>query len=69
MTAGDECPTGCGRTARSGHLMCARCWSQVPAELQREVNATWRRWRRNFGDLAKFHAYCEARNRAIGAVA
>jgi hypothetical protein len=36
-----DCPTGCGRSVRAGHLMCARCWSQVPRALQLRVYRTW----------------------------
>lgn len=38
-----ECPTGCGRKVRPGHLMCGTCWSEVPRELQRDVLSTWRK--------------------------
>lgn len=65
----DECPVGCGRTHAAGQLMCPGCWSKVPVDLRREVCATWRRWRRDFGDLDLFRAYTDARARAIGAVA
>lgn len=36
------CPTNCGAFARDGHLLCPKCWSSVPALLQRAVNTTWR---------------------------
>lgn len=65
----DDCPTGCGRTPREGHLMCAPCWREVPKRLQLDVLRTWRKWRKDFGDLDAFNAYLEARDAAIGAVA
>lgn len=37
-----ECPSGCGRSLKVGHLMCGPCWREVPADVQREVNRTWR---------------------------
>lgn len=40
------CPTGCGRSARVGHLMCGPCWSLVPKHLQRDVYRTWRAYRK-----------------------
>lgn len=32
----------CGGTARQGHLVCRACWGAVPADVQRQVNVTWR---------------------------
>lgn len=31
---------GCREPCPPAHLMCGACWSQVPADLQREVNRT-----------------------------
>jgi len=67
--AGDQCPTGCGRTVRPGHLMCRPCWGEVPRELQRDVNRTWRAWSRDIGDTAAMQAYKDAREAALAAVA
>ena len=36
------CPTGCGRSAALGNLMCAPCWHRVPRELQKPVWVAWR---------------------------
>lgn len=64
----DDCPTGCGRTAKSGHLMCGPCWREVPQHLQNEVLRAWRKWRRDFGDTDAFEEYLGARDAAIGAI-
>jgi hypothetical protein len=61
----DDCPTGCGRTHRDGHLMCGPCWSLVPKHLQRDVLRTWQKWRRDFGDTDAFTEYLAARDAAI----
>jgi hypothetical protein len=63
-----DCPTGCGRTARTGHLMCGPCWAEVPKHLQREVYRTWRNWRRNVADGDAMRAYREASDAAVAAV-
>lgn len=68
MTADMQCPTGCGRTHREGQLLCPPCWAEVPKVLKNQVNNTWRRWRRDFGDLDAFIAYEAARDAAITAV-
>lgn len=62
------CPSGCGRVARPGQLMCKSCWSEVPREIQQWVYRTWRAWRRDFGDADAMHAYREARDAALGSV-
>lgn len=63
-----ECPTGCGRTHRDGHLMCGPCWSLVPKALQRDVLRTWAKWRRDFGDTDAFNDYLAARDAAITSI-
>lgn len=40
------CPTGCGKNAKPGHLMCGPCWSLVPRGLQIEVYRTWDEYRK-----------------------
>ena len=67
MTA-NLCPTGCGRIRRHGHLMCAPCWHEVPAHLQRDVMTTWKAWRKAPGSTTAFRAYSEAHDNAIGAI-
>lgn len=68
-----ECPiggpglNGCGRTVRSGHLMCGHHWSKVPRDLQSDVWRTWRAWCRTHDDDA-WEAYSAARLAAIAAV-
>lgn len=32
---------GCQRGRRSNHLMCPSCWAQVPADIQKQINASW----------------------------
>lgn len=59
------CPTGCGRKAGEGKLMCYSCWKEVPADIQREVWRTFRAWR---GGTGPWKAYLEARDKAIGAI-
>ena len=63
---GALCPTGCGRQIKPGHLMCLHCWREVPKDLQREVNRTWRRCQRT---LEAFPEYAQAREAAIASVA
>lgn len=65
----DECPVGCGRRRRRGHLMCGPCWSSVPKFLQRDVLNTWRRWRRNRADAGALRAYRSAVDAAMTSVA
>lgn len=62
-----ECPTGCGRTRADGHLLCRRCWSRVPPDLQDMVWRTWRAWQRDRGDAEKMMAYTEAAQAAASA--
>lgn len=70
-----ECPVGCGRGVPKGRLMCLVCWREVPAELQREVNRTWRRYRLIVDNPAREAsrgdaraAYQRARDAAVGAI-
>lgn len=65
---GRSCPTGCGRTAASGHLMCGLCWGEVPGHLKHEVYRTWRAWRGNFADTDRLQEYETARDAAIASV-
>ena len=64
----DDCPTGCGRKRRNGHLMCGPCWGQVPGHLQRDVYRTWRKWRKDLGDADALNEYRDAHDAAIAAV-
>lgn len=64
----DDCPTGCGRTRRQGHLMCGRCWGEVPKHLQRDVLRTWRKWRKDFGNAEAMREYRAAHDAAVAAV-
>ena len=70
-----DCPVGCGRTARPGHLMCGPCWAEVPRELQRDVYRTWRALQatrsraRQFGKTKALEDYQAARDAAIASVA
>jgi hypothetical protein len=65
----NECPTGCGRQHKSGHLMCRPCWSEVPKHLQLEVYRTWRLWSRNPANGEAARAYDAAVEAAVGAIA
>lgn len=65
----NECPTGCGRARPAGKLMCARCWAEVPADLQREVYRTWRARQRAPRDREALRAYRDAANAAQAAIA
>lgn len=60
-----ECPSGCGRRRRTGQLMCPACWSEVPRHLQRDVQSTWRRWRRDLGNGEALRAYRAATDAAL----
>jgi hypothetical protein len=71
-----ECPVGCGRPVRPGHLMCRKCWGEVPIHLQNEVNRSWRKYNRlrheetrPFGEdrLAEFQARLQAAREAYQA--
>lgn len=66
--ATDGCPTGCGRAVRNGQLMCGTCWREVPKHLQRDVNRTWREWRKDFGGAEAMHRYRAARDAALAAI-
>lgn len=32
----------CDRSRKSNQLMCPRCWSHVPADVQNEIYRTWK---------------------------
>jgi len=64
----DQCPVGCGRRRRRGHLMCGPCWSRVPKFLQRDVLNTWRRWRNNHAEPGALRAYRAAVDAAMSSV-
>lgn len=64
-----KCPTGCGRDVGEHKLLCLPCWREVPAELQRAVNRTFRTWWSDRGNAQKFIDYDEARQAAIGSIA
>lgn len=69
-----ECPTGCGRTLRPGHLMCGTCWREVPRHLQQDVMRTWRVYSRYTGIQQSPERrqsrldYQAARDAAIGSI-
>lgn len=76
-----NCPSGCGRSARPGHLMCGPCWAEVPRHLQNEVMRTWRAYGRahkartglgtpeqNDAIRKARVAYQEARDAALGSI-
>lgn len=69
MSIGTDCPTGCGRTAAAGHMACRPCWAKVPKDLQKKVYATWRAWRKDFGDADLAAEYRNARENALAAIA
>lgn len=63
------CPLpGCPRALGKGKLMCSRCWSAVPPDLQRLVHRTYRAWLRDLGNADLMHAYRDASNAALRAV-
>lgn len=57
----------CDRQIARGLLMCLPHWRMVPAPLQRDVNSTWRTFRRGKA-LSALKAYRTAADRAIAAV-
>lgn len=63
-----ECPTGCGRALKMGHLLCGACWSRVPRALQRDVWRTWRTYQKTPTDRA-WSCYTDAREAALAAIA
>lgn len=62
------CPTGCGRRRRHGHLMCARCWREVPKAVQDNVQRSWRALSRDMTDDT-MRAYVLAREDALASIA
>lgn len=59
---------GCKVPAKVGHLTCLPHWKSVPQRLTRDVNDTWRKYRRASGPNAKLVAlgeYRKARDAAI----
>lgn len=73
-----DCPTGCGRNVRVGHLMCGPCWGEVPPHLKRDVLRTWRTYKAVPAGMspetmdrrrAARMAYQEARDAAVGSIA
>jgi hypothetical protein len=55
-----ECPTGCGRRLDTQKLLCSKCWSRVPGDLQKRVYSTWNKYRR-FTGLAQSDERRQAR--------
>jgi hypothetical protein len=49
-------------------LMCRDHWWPVPSDVQREVNATWKAWRRNPAHFDAFQAHDNAVKAAVAAV-
>lgn len=62
------CPTGCGRSVRDGHVMCAACWSGVPKARQSALHRAWKRWRRDLSDAALMLEWQRARDAAIASL-
>ena len=60
-------PTGCRRVVRAGRLLCGPCWSLVPRDLQRAVNAAWRSFTATHSDEA-WDVYARARLDALAAL-
>ncbi|MBI1386660.1 MAG: hypothetical protein GC150_17280 [Rhizobiales bacterium] len=68
MTSSRICPVpGCGAPIRAGHLMCGPCWANVPKELQKPVNTSWRRVGATCGKdkLAALRTYRQAADAAV----
>lgn len=57
-----KCRT-CERSRRSTDLMCPRCWSLVPADIQQEINRTVVR-----GSIRQSDAWTAAVEKAVAAV-
>jgi hypothetical protein len=56
MTVRLECPVStCDRARRPDHAMCATCWRQVPADLQRAVYRAWRERQRGYEGATERH--------------
>lgn len=64
-----SCPTGCTRKVDPGKLMCRPCWAKVPQDLQKRVYATWRAWRKDFGNEQAMLDYDTAKENAIASIA
>lgn len=67
MTTMRDCPTGCARKVRAGHLLCTACWRRVPRDLQAEVHRTWKAWLQGNPDANLMRAYRHAADSAIRA--
>lgn len=50
---------GCAAKAKAGQLMCLPHWKALPRHLQKDVNATWKRYR------YEPQAYLEAKRAAV----
>lgn len=60
--------TGCKIPAKVGQLTCLPHWRSLPQRLQRDVNETWREYRRAHRPAEKLEAlgeYRKARDAAI----
>lgn len=61
-----KCPvTGCDRDLPRHLLMCPRHWREVPSNLQREVNRTWKNAESGAGGV---QSYMDARQKAVDSV-
>jgi hypothetical protein len=56
---------GCQAGAKPGQLMCLPHWHSTPKILQRDVNFTWREYRRDKTTMGPLLAYRKARDAAI----
>lgn len=63
-----ECPTGCGERHSIEYVMCRRCWSKVPREIQSRVYRAWGARRRFPGDERKIAEHESAKRQAIAFV-
>lgn len=60
-----ECPlTGCLRTVRAGHLLCAHHWRKVPTALRLAYWKAWGTWQETM-TTTDWNTYSEARQACI----
>jgi hypothetical protein len=61
------CPACGEKPLRIGHVMCYRCWTLVPIDLQSTVWATWARRQEDPGDDSAVEEHERAKDAAIQA--